>query len=75
MIDFANTLIDVFHLLCSVYALFTTEKGLMANGVNIDLDKQCFGYAAVFGLITDLKLTQSEFSWCSSIFFLGTLVS
>ncbi|KAH8898289.1 major facilitator superfamily transporter [Thozetella sp. PMI_491] len=39
------------------------------------LDKQSLSYASVFGLITDLKLTSSQYSWCSSIFYVGQLVS
>ncbi|TDZ49596.1 putative transporter [Colletotrichum trifolii] len=29
----------------------------------------------VFGLITDLKMTSTQYSWCSSIFYVGQLVS
>ncbi|CAM1501341.1 Fc.00g105030.m01.CDS01 [Cosmosporella sp. VM-42] len=39
------------------------------------LDKQSLSYAAVFGLLTDLDLTASQYSWCSSIFYVGQLVS
>ncbi|KPM43651.1 hypothetical protein AK830_g2867 [Neonectria ditissima] len=39
------------------------------------LDKQSLSYAAVFGLIDDLKMTSSQYSWCSSIFYVGQLVS
>ncbi|KAF5007851.1 hypothetical protein F66182_15694, partial [Fusarium sp. NRRL 66182] len=39
------------------------------------LDKQSLSYAGVFGLITDLKMTSSQYSWCSSIFYVGQLVS
>jgi MFS family permease len=39
------------------------------------LDKQSLSYAGVFGLITDLKLTNSQYSWCSSIFYIGQLVA
>ncbi|KAH8653603.1 major facilitator superfamily domain-containing protein [Xylariales sp. PMI_506] len=39
------------------------------------LDKQAVGYAAVFGLQTDLHLTSDEYSWVVSIFYLGQLVS
>ncbi|KAI9039371.1 putative MFS transporter [Aspergillus affinis] len=38
-----------------------------------DLDKQSLSYAAVFGLITDLDLEGSQYSWCSSIFYFGRL--
>ncbi|KAK2782168.1 hypothetical protein FQN52_001006 [Onygenales sp. PD_12] len=40
-----------------------------------NLDKQSLSYASVFGLITDLKLEGSQYSWCSSIFYVGQLVS
>ncbi|KAK1147334.1 hypothetical protein N8T08_001411 [Aspergillus melleus] len=39
------------------------------------LDKQSLSYAAVFGLITDLDLQGSQYSWCSSIFYFGQLVA
>lgn len=35
------------------------------------IDKQSLSYASVFGLITDLKLEGTEYSWCSSIFYIG----
>lgn len=35
------------------------------------LDKQSLSYASVFGLITDLKLVGTQYSWCSSIFYIG----
>ncbi|KAE8412950.1 major facilitator superfamily domain-containing protein [Aspergillus pseudocaelatus] len=39
------------------------------------LDKQSLSYAGVFGLMEDLNLTSSQYSWCSSIFYVGQLVS
>ncbi|KAF4312563.1 putative pantothenate transporter protein [Botryosphaeria dothidea] len=39
------------------------------------LDKQTISYASVFGLITDLNLTGSQYSWCTSIFYVGQLVA
>lgn len=39
------------------------------------LDKQSLSYAGVFGLIDDLNLTSKEYSWTSSIFYVGQLVS
>ncbi|KAI0469788.1 major facilitator superfamily transporter [Xylariaceae sp. FL0804] len=39
------------------------------------LDKQSLSYAAVFGLIDDLGMTSTQYSWCSSIFYVGQLVS
>ncbi|KAL1961496.1 hypothetical protein VTN77DRAFT_1675 [Rasamsonia byssochlamydoides] len=39
------------------------------------MDKQSLSYASVFGLITDLNLTGAQYSWCSSIFYIGQLVS
>lgn len=39
------------------------------------LDKQCLGYSAVFGLIEDLNMTSKQYSWSSSIFYVGQLVS
>lgn len=29
----------------------------------------------VFGLITDLNMTSHQYSWCSSIFYVGQLVA
>ncbi|KUI57428.1 hypothetical protein VP1G_04668 [Cytospora mali] len=39
------------------------------------LDKQSLSYASVFGLITDLGMTSHQYSWCSSIFYIGQLVA
>lgn len=39
------------------------------------LDKQSLSYASVFGLLTDLNMTSTQYSWCSSIFYIGQLVS
>ncbi|OOQ90919.1 putative pantothenate transporter [Penicillium brasilianum] len=39
------------------------------------LDKQSLSYAGVFGLIQDLNMTNPEYSWSSSIFYVGQLVS
>ncbi|KAJ9145006.1 Pantothenate transporter [Pleurostoma richardsiae] len=39
------------------------------------LDKQSLSYASVFGLITDLNMTSFQYSWCSSIFYVGQLVA
>lgn len=35
------------------------------------LDKQSLSYASVAGLIQDLKMDASQYSWCSSIFYVG----
>ncbi|CAG8950023.1 hypothetical protein HYFRA_00004357 [Hymenoscyphus fraxineus] len=39
------------------------------------LDKQSLAYASVYGLITDLKLVGTQYSWTSSMFYVGQLVS
>ncbi|KAJ5832767.1 hypothetical protein N7474_001078 [Penicillium riverlandense] len=39
------------------------------------LDKQSLSYAAVFGLMEDLDMTSSQYSWCTSIFYVGQLIS
>ncbi|KAL3476893.1 major facilitator superfamily domain-containing protein [Aspergillus californicus] len=39
------------------------------------LDKQSLSYAGVFGLREDLHLSNSQYSWCSSIFYIGQLVA
>ncbi|CAK7244603.1 MAG: hypothetical protein STHCBS139747_006147 [Sporothrix thermara] len=38
------------------------------------IDKATLGYAAVFGLQTDLNLHGTQYSWLSSIFYFGYLV-
>jgi len=38
------------------------------------LDKAVLGYAAVFGLQTDLKLHGTQYSWLGSIFYFGYLM-
>lgn len=37
------------------------------------LDKQSLTYAAVFGLETDLKMAGHDYSWCTTMFYLGQL--
>ncbi|KAJ5946833.1 hypothetical protein N7454_003672 [Penicillium verhagenii] len=39
------------------------------------LDKQSLSYAAVFGLMEDLNMTSKQYSWSSSIFYVGQLIS
>ncbi|CAJ0554828.1 Ff.00g133410.m01.CDS01 [Fusarium sp. VM40] len=39
------------------------------------LDKQSLSYASIFGLIPDLGLTKHQYSWTSSIFYVGQLVA
>ena len=39
------------------------------------LDKQSLAYASVYGLITDLDLTDTQYSWLTSGFYLAQLVS
>ncbi|KAH8880836.1 membrane transporter [Thozetella sp. PMI_491] len=39
------------------------------------LDKQSLAYAAVYGLITDLELVGTQFSWTSSFFYVGQLAA
>ncbi|GAB7359142.1 hypothetical protein MBLNU230_g5209t1 [Neophaeotheca triangularis] len=39
------------------------------------LDKQSLSYTAVFGLIEDLNMSEREYSWCTSIFYIGQLLS
>ncbi|KAH7193673.1 major facilitator superfamily domain-containing protein [Fusarium flagelliforme] len=39
------------------------------------VDKNSISYAAVFGLITDLELTERDFSWAVSSFYIGQLIS
>lgn len=37
------------------------------------VDKQTLNYSAIMGLLTDLKLHGTEYSWTSSIFYFGYL--
>lgn len=39
------------------------------------LDKQSINYASVFGLSETLNLTNGQYSWAVSLFYLGQLVS
>ena len=39
-----------------------------------DLDKQSLSYASVVGLIDDLHLAGTQFSWTSSIFYFGRFI-
>ncbi|KAK4505389.1 hypothetical protein PRZ48_003352 [Zasmidium cellare] len=39
------------------------------------LDKQSLSYASVYGLLTDLNLTASQYSWLTSCFYLSQLAS
>lgn len=39
------------------------------------LDKQSLSYTAVFGLIDDLDMSDREYSWCTSIFYIGQLLA
>lgn len=41
----------------------------------LDLDKQILSYASVFGMIEELQLQGTQFSWLGSIFYVGQLVA
>lgn len=41
----------------------------------LDLDKQSLSYAGVFGMMEDLQLHGTQFSWLGSIFYVGQLVA
>lgn len=41
----------------------------------LDLDKQSLSYASVFGMIEELQLQGTQFSWLGSIFYVGQLVA
>lgn len=65
--------IDGFYLPVAMYVFSRHQfQPFQANNAK-DMDKQSLGYAAVFGLQTDLKLQSWQYSWTSSIFFLGML--
>lgn len=52
--------LHLMTLLCITYALQS-------------IDKTTIGYAAVFGLKTDLNLKDTEYSWLGALFYLGYL--
>lgn len=52
--------VRLLTLLCITYALQS-------------IDKTTLGYAAVFGLKTDLDLGDTEYSWLGALFYLGYL--
>lgn len=37
------------------------------------MDKQTLSYAAIMGIMEDLRLTGAEYSWSSAIFYFGYL--
>lgn len=37
------------------------------------LDKQSLNFASIMGVIDDLDLVGSRYSWCSSVFYFGYL--
>jgi hypothetical protein len=41
----------------------------------LDLDKQSLSYASVFGMIEELHLHGTQYSWLGSIFYVGQLVA
>lgn len=61
---------DVLGVFLSMYVTGMRNQSL-PRLTNQDLDKQSLSYASVFGLIDDLSLEGSEYSWCSSLFYLG----
>ena len=63
------TVLDVLGFLPAMYALFVLPWSIV--NIFADLDKQSLSYAAVFGLIEDLDLQGSQYSWCTSTFYFG----
>lgn len=57
-----------------MYARLIAPGHIVQLLTRADLDKQSLSYAAVFGLIEDLDLQGSEYSWCTSIFYFGRLI-
>lgn len=48
------------------------------NITSFSIDSQLltpYTHLQVFGLITDLNMTSKQYSWCSSIFYVGQLVA
>lgn len=64
------TVLDVLGFLPAMYAPCVTSWANF-NTFATDLDKQSLSYAAVFGLIEDLDLQGSQYSWCTSTFYFG----
>ena len=57
-----------------MYVLYHVFSGL-TDKQRTDVDRNSISYAAVYGLITDLELTDREFSWSVSMFYVGQLIS
>lgn len=51
------------------------RASLAAADLDTDLDKQSLSFAAVYGLVDDLQLVGTQYSWTSAIFYVGQLVS
>ncbi|KAF5599012.1 DAL5-Allantoate ureidosuccinate permease [Fusarium pseudoanthophilum] len=60
-----------------VYNLVVSAKTLSAKGISMQayLDKTSLAYSAILGLREDLQLVGQQFSWASSIFYIGYLVA
>ena len=65
-----NDVADVFGILFTMYRRPFSPNTSIAKGM-LDIDKQSLSYASVFGLIEDLNLHGTQYSWCSSIFYFG----
>lgn len=69
----------VLPMMCFVFFFQCKQHHLLSSfqilNKATDLDKQSLSYASVYGLITDLDLKGNQFSWTSSIFYVGQLAS
>ena len=48
---------------------------LLCTDLSLDLDKQSLSFAAVYGLVDDLNLVGTQYSWTSAIFYCGQLAA
>jgi hypothetical protein len=70
----------VLPLMCFVFFLQYLDKQSLSyaavrNTPNESLEGRVLTKEQVFGLLTDLDLTAEQYSWCSSIFYVGMAFS
>jgi hypothetical protein len=69
----------VLPLMCFVFFLQYLDKQSLSYAAvgqipENKLQSRRLTWLQVFGLLTDLDLTAEQYSWCSSIFYVGTIV-
>lgn len=64
----------ILPLMCVVFFFQCESRDVCYRGsklIEIDLDKQAIGFAAVFGLQNDLHMGATDYSWAISLFYFG----